>query len=256
MFTNWLRRFYKIIILIVLALAFYGIAYLTPDVSEMREGKIKILRPDFKTGLPVSVEVGPKTSDWTPIGKVSRFFLNAIVVAEDSRFYQHFGLDFREIWNSVQINLELGRYARGGSTITQQVVRILFLSREKTLLRKVCEILGALVLEWTMSKDEILEWYVNLVPLGKSNYGVKQASRFFFDTDPELLNIMQSIQLAMIIPAPSIWAPGLVRKKMSLAAQKRFANVANALFSEGYITLVQHKKALASGNFGAPIAND
>ncbi len=231
----------------------YTFYELTPNVSLLKRHAIEVQREDPKTGLPIFVSVGPKTSEWTPLSKVSQFFLNAIVVAEDSRFYQHNGIDFREIWNSFLKNRETGRYTRGGSTITQQLVRLAFLTREKTLERKVREVLGALVLERILSKEKILEWYVNLIPLGYPNYGVQEASRFYFKTDAELLNIDQSILLAMIVPAPSVWSQELSRKHLSDQGKRRFINIARALFSESYITSTQYQKSLSSGNFGNPI---
>ncbi len=239
--------------LTVTVLSVVCLYWLTPDISSIKEGQVTITREDLKTGLPTSVTVGPNTAAWTSLEKSSRFFLNSIVVAEDAPFYQHCGLDFREIWNSLLTNLEKGRYVRGASTISQQVVRILFLSREKTMTRKLREALGALLLESTLSKDKILEWYINLIPFGHSTYGVKQASEYFFKTEPEMLTLNQSILLTMVVPGPSIWAQGLFRKRLSEPGAKKFAKIANALFEEGYITSAQLQRVLASGNFGEPI---
>ncbi len=247
---------HKLLIACILFLGLcFGFLYSqTPDVSILRSGTVQILREDLRTGEPISVSVGRDSPQWTSIAKTSRFFLNALVVAEDSRFYQHGSLDFREIWNSMVTNWERGRYVRGASTISQQVVRMVFLSREKTILRKLREALGAIVLEYVLTKDEILEWYINLIPFGHSTYGVRQASAYFFRTEPELLTISQSIQLAMVVPGPSIWVQGLSRKKLSELGLRKFAKIANALFEEGYITQTQLRKALASGNFGEPVS--
>lgn len=244
-------RYILLVLALLLGLLTFLVYKLTPDLSALKDGTLSLQRSDDSP----SVLVGPKHPNWVPLSKVSRFFINAIIVSEDSRFYQHYGLDYREIWNSFQTNLEQGRYARGASTITQQLVRIAFLHREKTILRKVREALGALLLERTLTKDEILEWYVNLIPLGQEQYGILEASHFYFKSDPELLSVSQSIQLAMTVPAPSVWAPGLIRKKLSEAGQKRFSKIAYALYSEGYITLNQYRKSLALGNFGAPVDN-
>lgn len=233
----------------LLALCFF----LVPDIYLLKSDEIEVIRKDIKTGEPVSFHIGPQHPQWIPIKHVSHFFINAVIVAEDSRFYEHIGIDFREIWNSLLTNLEQGRYARGASTITQQLVRLTFLTREKTLLRKIREVLGALLLEKILTKEEILEWYINLIPLGQHYHGVKEASHAYFNTEPEFLNIAQSILLAMIIPAPSVWTPSLIRKSLSEAGQKRFIKIANSLFSEGYITSSQLKLVLASGNFGVPL---
>ena len=244
-------------LLLILAMTAIGytLVSLTPPVSEMSSGKVLVQRVDPRTGKEVPVFLGPGVEGqaWTPLSKVSRFFLDALVVSEDSRFYQHFGVDFREILVSALTNLQKGKYARGASTITQQLVRLVFLTREKTILRKLREALGALVLEWVLGKDEILEWYVNLVPLGPTTYGIAAASQVYFNTEAELLNVPQSILLVMVIPGPSLWTPIFQKRRLSELGQKKFAKIANELFASGSITSAQYQKALASGNFGAPV---
>src|SRR5690606_35698153 len=118
---------------------------------------------------------------------ISRHALHAIVVAEDARFYQHAGLDFAEIWASLKTNIRKGRYARGGSTITQQVVKVAFLSSRKNLIRKAREAVGAMLLELLFTKQEILEWYINLVQFGDGVYGIKEGCWHYFKTKPEQL---------------------------------------------------------------------
>lgn len=249
---RWLLIF-SIAGLLVFSLLVSAVIYLSPEVSLMRRGIVAITRWDSKKAQLVTVNVGPKTENWTKIQNVSRYLVATIIMAEDLHFYDHFGLDFTEIWHSYRINREKGRYVRGASTITQQVVRLVFLSREKTVERKLREAAGAIVLECLLEKDEILEWYLNLIPFGHGIYGIKEASEYFFNNEPELLTIDQSLLLALIIPGPSIWVQGLDRKNLSEMGQKRYAKLANSLYQTGYITYDQLKKVMATGNFGAPI---
>ncbi len=256
MLSKRLKRWLLILaVACVLTIASLVIAviYLSPEVWLMQRGVVALTRWDTKKGQLVTVNVGPKSENWTNIQKVSRYLAATIILAEDLRFYEHYGLDFTEIWHSYLINREKGRYVRGASTITQQVVRMVFLSREKTVQRKLREAAGALVLECLLDKDEILEWYVNLIPFGHGIYGIKEASEYFFNNEPELLTIDQSLLLALIIPGPSIWVQGLDRKNLSEMGQKRYAKLASSLFQQGYISYEQLKKVMATGNFGSPI---
>ena len=111
-------------------------------------------------------EVSPSYNSWVRIDSISKNVINALIVAEDGRFFEHCGLDFYEIKDSLKLNLSRKRYARGASTITQQVVKMVFLSQEKNLIRKIREIIGALILEKIVTKNKILEWYLNLVEFG------------------------------------------------------------------------------------------
>ncbi len=206
-----------------------------------------------KTKSPVLVKVGPKEATWVSIKKASRYAVSAIVVSEDSRFYDHDGLDFVEIEKSFKLNSKKGHYARGASTITQQVVRLAFLEREKSILRKTREALGAVLLELIMSKEEILEWYINLADFGNGKAGLKEASRVYFSTRPELLTISQGVQLALVLPNPHNWSKSLHRRNLTTFGHKRFAKILRFLLQNGYITKKQWEQTMASGNFGAPI---
>ena len=107
-------------------------------------------------------------SGWTRSSEVSKFLIFAIISAEDARFYEHRGIDLLSIRNSIYSNLSAGKIVRGASTITQQVVRLALLSREKSYLRKLREIWGALLLELLIDKEHILEWYLNMVNFGNA----------------------------------------------------------------------------------------
>jgi monofunctional biosynthetic peptidoglycan transglycosylase len=200
------------------------------------------------------VKVGPGEPGWIQGKDLSRHVFHAFVVAEDARFYEHHGIDLAAIRESLEHNRKKGRYARGGSTITQQVVKMAFLTREKTLIRKAREALGALLLDAMASKEDILEWYVNLTEFGDGIYGVKAAARHWFGTKPELLTIEQAIHLAIVIPSPNGWSKGLRRKDLTKFGEKRFATIARNMKLSGWITETQWITALSRGNFGKPLS--
>jgi membrane peptidoglycan carboxypeptidase len=123
-------------------------------------------------------------------------------LTEDAGFYNHGGIKIGLINRALRLNLNEGRYVYGGSTISQQLVKNLFLSRRKTLSRKLDELFIVWRLESVLSKDRILELYLNCSEFGPDVYGVVQASRFYFDTTPERLSPLQAAYLASLKVAP------------------------------------------------------
>ncbi|MBP6218206.1 MAG: transglycosylase domain-containing protein [Oligoflexales bacterium] len=239
--------------LLVLSALLFFFFWLIPPVFRLKTGgSITATHWEKKKGR-VEVIVGPSESSWTSVRKASRHALFAIIVAEDARFYQHSGLDLEEIFNSIRLNWKRGRYARGASTITQQVVRLAFLEKQKTIFRKAREAMGAVLLDLILSKEAILEWYINLVDFGDGVYGLKAASRHYFSTQPELLTISQGVHLALVLPSPNIWSIGLRRARLTSFGHKRFATILTFLLQNGYITKNQWQQNMASGNFGSPI---
>lgn len=223
-----------------------------PFVPALKWDKVNVTRWEKVRGK-VQVDVGPTIKGWVPLKNVSRHVAYAIVSAEDGRFYTHPGIDIVEIKKSLETNIEKGRMARGGSTISQQVVKMAFLSREKTLIRKAREVVGTLLLETILSKDEIMEWYLNLAEFGDAVYGIEKASWHYFRTKPQLLSIEQAVHLALVLPSPNGWSKGLRRKNLTRFGHQRFRTILNTMRADGYITKSQQQEAMARGNFGSPI---
>ena len=138
-----------------------------------------------------------------PLNQVSDYLKEAVVTAEDANFYQHFGLDFGGIVRSIFKNLTSGRLTYGGSTISQQLIRSSFLSAEKTVQRKVKEIILTMELERRYSKDQILGFYLNQVPFGLNAYGVEAASQAYFGKSASAVSLSEAAVLAALIRAPS-----------------------------------------------------
>ena len=143
-----------------------------------------------------------------PLDKVSENLKQAILATEDAGFYHHFGLDFKGILRSVLNNLKIGRFFyASGSTISQQLIRSSFLSLEKTVQRKVKEIILTLELERRYSKDQILGFYLNQVPFGSNAYGVEAAAQTFFEKSASDVSLGEAALLASLIQAPSRLSP-------------------------------------------------
>ena len=148
---------------------------------------------------------------WVPLARIPLALREAVVAAEDRRFRQHWGLDLRGNFRALVSNVQAGGVRQGGSTITQQLARGLFLDRERTLGRKLSEAVIAVGLEALLSKDEILEMYLNSVYWGQNGSGgvagVAEAARWYFDAPVESLDVARSALLAGIIPAPNAYSP-------------------------------------------------
>ncbi len=147
----------------------------------------------------------PYLQTWMPLSRISKPLQLAVLAAEDGSFYHHHGIDFYEMKESFKKNLRRKEYSRGFSTITMQLSKNLYLSRNKTLSRKSLEILIALSLEQILSKNRILELYLNVIEWGPHIYGAEAASQFYFHKSASRLSEEESAFLAAIIPSPLKW---------------------------------------------------
>jgi penicillin-binding protein 1A len=163
----------------------------------------------------------------------------AFVAAEDSRFYEHPGVDVWSIFRALFHNMRAGTKAQGGSTITQQVTRSLLLTRKKVYSRKIKEAILAYRIDTVLSKDEILYIYLNQIYLGEGAYGVEAAARTYFNKSVKNLSLGQAALLAGLPQAPSRYSP---LKDIDIA-KKRQAYVLNRMAEEGYISAEAARKA-------------
>ena len=144
---------------------------------------------------------------YASIDTLPQHLLDAVVATEDRRFYEHWGVDPVGLARAALANLRVGRFVQGGSTLTQQLAKNLFLTPERTLGRKLEELVLALWLEVRLSKRDILEIYLNRVYLGSGAYGVETASRRFFGKPASQLTLPESAMLAGLLKAPSKFSP-------------------------------------------------
>jgi len=161
---------------------------------------------------------GEEKRTYVALEKIPEYLKAAVICAEDSNFYRHFGIDLKGIIRSVLIDFKIGRLVYGGSTIPQQLIRSTFFSTEKTAERKIREIILSLELDRRYSKDQILEWYLNQVPFGQNTYGAEEASQTYFQKPVSEISLAQATILASLIQAPSRLSPyqnreGLLSRK-------------------------------------------
>lgn len=153
-------------------------------------------------GRTTAIETGPGAPTWTPYGSISKYMEVGVIGFEDGRFHRHEGFDHEAIRNSLRENLRAGRFVRGASTISMQLAKNLYLPREKTLSRKVEEAILTLYLEQALTKQQILELYLNVVEFGPMVYGVDAGAAHYFNTSPSRLSASQAFYLASILPNP------------------------------------------------------
>ncbi len=219
-----------------------------PDFSEMR-GKVMV--PIKLANKEKSEkEMGPKSKGWVPISQLSNHVLMAVIASEDTSFFSHKGVDYHELKEAVKKDWEEKKWARGGSTITQQVVKNVYLGKQKTLWRKFKEFFWAGELEKTLTKSEILNFYVNMVEWGPGIYGIREASEHYFNVHPSLVTAKQAAFLAMLLPSPIKYHSYFEKKMLSPWASKRIGQVLRVMNRMGFVDEDTYKEALAEKLWG------
>lgn len=177
-------------------------------------------------------QISINVSNYTEYKDIPKDLINAVVAVEDKRFFDHNGFDIIGIGRALITNLKEREIAEGGSTITQQLAKNLFLTDEKKLDRKVKELVLALKLEQMYDKEEIIEMYLNVIFFGENAYGVQNASLVFFEKDVWELSLEECALLAGLPQAPSMYNP----KKHLERAEKRQKIVLEAMEENGYLS--------------------
>lgn len=186
--------------------AYIGISIMfLPSVEDLSNRKMSmtIKVKDWKGNYRKFV-VGPKNRHWTPASAIPAEMKWAVVLAEDPRFYKHEGIDVKAIKSAILYDLEKKRFARGASTITQQLAKNLYLTREKTITRKIKEIILAKRIEQELTKGRIVELYLNVVELGPMVYGIGHGAQYYFGKSASELTPRECAFLAAMLPGPRV----------------------------------------------------
>jgi monofunctional biosynthetic peptidoglycan transglycosylase len=194
-------------------------------------------------GRTLSFATGPSSPSWTSLSRISPNLLQAVLAQEDGTFFEHHGFSPEAFGMAFERNLEEGRFASGASTISMQLARNLFLGRDKTLARKLQEIVLTWWLEKRLTKHEILELYLNVIEFGPSIYGVGAASRHYFGRAPDSLSPAEAAFLASVLPAPSRYHRAYERGELTENGQARVERVLRLMKVRGHID----EAALADG---------
>ena len=193
-----------------------------PMTTSVMEARLEALRQkDSQATL---------AQEWVPYGRISSNLKRAVIAAEDARFTEHDGFDWEGIQRALEKNQRRGKVVAGGSTITQQLAKNLFLSGERSLLRKAEEAVLALMLEATMSKRRIFEIYLNVAEWGENVFGAEAAARHYFGVSAAALEPEQAAHLAAMLPRPRYYdrnreSPYLIGYSENILAQMYAAQI-------------------------------
>lgn len=203
----------------------------------VRDGTLTIKAEDGK----ILQQVGPATREKLQLEQMPPLLVKAFIASEDRRFYQHQGVDWQGVGRAFVSNISARNVVEGGSTITQQLARIVFLTQERTIGRKIQEVMLAQKIEREMNKDKILERYLNLVYLGEGAYGVADAAWVYFSKPTSDLSLPEMATIVGVTPAPSTFSP-IANPKLAL---ERRNIVLNRMVDGGFITKDQAQAASA-----------
>ena len=208
-------------------------AIISPDLNITNNGTYYLF--DNKDNL---VYQGSSTSSWVEIENIDKDLINAVISIEDKKFYDHSGFDVLRIGKALVTNLKTGHIVQGASTITQQLVKNLYLDFGKTWKRKIEEAFLTVITEIQYDKNEILEAYLNTINYGNGNYGVSNASNYYFNKNVNNLTLEEAIILAGIPKSPNKYNP-VSNFDESI---KRGKIVAKSLLNNNYITQESYNK--------------
>ena len=220
-----MKLFWKIlIILLVLVIILFSIFFLIgyTTYSKALDEKPLVERVEEVTDMEHFVK----------FNDMSDYYRNAVIAIEDHRYYEHGPIEFRSIARALFNNIRAWDFVEGGSTITQQIAKNIILSQEKTLSRKLAEVIAAFDLEKNYSKNEIFELYVNTANFGNGYIGIYEASMGYYNKEPKDLDLNEASMLAGVPNAPSVYAPNI---NPTLAKQRQ-TQVINAMVQYGYIS--------------------
>lgn len=210
-----------------------------PKISELEVYKPSLITRIYADDGEVVAQFYAEKRILAPLADVPKLLQDAIIAVEDARFYRHFGVDLHGIARAVWANIRAGKVVEGGSTITQQLAKRLFLTNARTLSRKIKEILLALQIEHRYSKEEILGLYLNQVYFGHGAYGAEAAANTYFGKHVRGLNLAECTMLAGLPSAPSKYSP----YRNPEEAKRKQAIVLRRMVEEGYITQVHAQEA-------------
>ena len=255
LFWHFFRIQLVLLVLVLGAAAYYFYGGYGKQVEELRQEAVRLVRQSdvntFKAnqtsivyasdGSVISTLKGEKDSYYVSIEEMPVDAVTAIVSIEDKKFFRHHGIDYRALLRAIKAMVQNGEVTQGGSTITMQLARNIFLSQEKTWQRKVEEMYIATELENKYSKDQILEFYLNNIYFGNGYYGIQSAARGYFDRDVESLSLSQIAFLCAIPNNPTLYDP-VTNKDNTVSRRDR---ILKNMLDDGKISQMDYAQAVA-----------
>jgi penicillin-binding protein 1A len=248
LFEKWVKILISTVMIFITVIIVFGIlsyfyfTYDLPSIETLKNYKPSTITRFFSEEGEVIGEFFSEKREVVSLDRVPNHLVQAFVAGEDARFFQHKGLDYLAILRALFRNIFSGEIVQGGSTITQQVIKSLLLSPERSFKRKIREAILAYRIEKYLSKEEILFLYLNQIYLGHGAYGVAAAAEQYFEKPVEELNLAESTLLAGLPQAPSKYSPYHHPEQ----AKKRQIYILNRMVEEGFISNSDLMKALQS----------
>ena len=230
------------LVLIGSSVIYYVLLQELPSIAALKDFRPSIATRVYGDNNELIDEFFLEDRKLIKVSDVPRFAVLAFVAAEDARFFHHSGFDLQSITRAFYKNLEAGKIVQGGSTITQQVAKSLYLSPERKYIRKIKEAILAYKIDRYLTKEEILNLYLNYIYLGHGTYGIEAASEGYFGKSARYLTLAEATMLAALPKAPNAYSPFLHYDK----ARERQTYVLDRMIEDGYITPEQKEEALRS----------
>jgi len=230
------KNYFKAIIVFIILTILMGVGFyfIFPDISNFKKENPK--KTSFmeyreeewkKQGKKISIK-----QIWTPISRISPYLVKAVLIAEDDKFYQHEGFDFEAIEKAIEKDIKQKKFKFGGSTISQQLVKNLYLSPSKNPLRKLKEAILTWRIEQTLTKRRILELYLNAAEWGEGIFGIEAASFYYYGKSASELSPEDAARLASVLPNPRKYSP----TGTSRYVEKRSKLIYDIMVKRGIVT--------------------
>lgn len=201
-----------------------------------------------KDDLAYYTRVSERPTSWIPLPQISKRVQQAIVSSEDGKFYEHPGYDLKELQDAIHETFVLKKKMRGASTITQQLVKNLYLTHDRTFGRKAKELLMSLMIERYTNKQKILEMYLNVIEYGKGLYGIDAAATYYFKKTPAQINAREAAFLAMLLPSPKKYSKSFKNRVLTAFANRTIASILLKMRQSGHIGEEEYQTQL-NGHF-------
>ncbi|MHB8829197.1 MAG: penicillin-binding protein 1A [Syntrophales bacterium] len=224
------------------SLVYYALLQELPSIAALKDYRPSITTRVYADNNELIDEFFLEDRKVIKYPDIPKIAIQAFIAAEDSRFFQHSGFDMQSMFRAFFKNVKAGHIVQGGSTITQQVAKLLYLSPEKNYTRKIKEALLALKIEKYLSKEEIITLYLNHIYLGHGTYGIEAASQGYFGKSAKDLTLAEAAILASLPKAPSTYSPYTNPEK----SYQRQSYVLNRMLEDGYITAKERDRALGT----------
>lgn len=232
-------KYSSILLLLLLSLILSVVISILSDFPSSAE-----MKGCIKTKM-YQISLCPDSPNYVLLNQISSYVQKSVILSEDAAFYSHHGFDLDEIEKSIKKNIKTKKYSRGGSTISQQLSKNMFLTEEKSLLRKLKEAIITIRLERVLAKKEILEKYLNIVHLGKDIYGVRAASQYYFKKSPSELNIAESAFIAFLLPSPEKYSKSFQKAELTPFADSRLNQIIDSLYQYDKISQEEYMQGKA-----------